>query len=176
MLYQILCGILAGAAIALCVALALVIRRTGELRAALDRTSELATAAQKAAGELGEMATFHERRASEFFAIIEGVERERDGWYAFYRTSSHAAGVAQAWLARELQRVISEANVMSSQLKTLGRAAPTVAIDPALTGVLEDFAVHAEGKNELPHAGGMAEARRLEEGRFAPTEGALPPA
>ncbi len=171
-MYQILSGILALAVIALSIALVLLVMRNRQLRLALDRTSELATAAQKAAGELGEMATLHERRASEFFGIIEGVERERDDWQKFYRTSSRAAGVAQGWLARELQRVVAEANALGAQLKKLGKEVRAIEVDPALTGVLEDFNVHSEGKNEVPHAEGMAAAQRLEDGRASSGEGA----
>lgn len=174
MLYQILSGILAAAVIALSVALVLLVVRARQLQAALTRTSELASAAQKAAGEIGEMAKhqeemakLHERRASEFFGIIEGVERERDGWHAFYRESSRAAGVAQGWLARELQRVVTEANALGTELKKLGKTVRAVEVDPALTDVLEDFNVHSEGKNELPHAEGMAAAQRLEDAHAA---------
>jgi len=170
MLYQILSGILACAVIALSIALVLLVMRNRQLRAALTRTSELAGAAQKAAGELGEMAKLHERRASEFFGIIEGVERERDGWHAFYRDSSRAAGVAQGWLARELQRVVTEANALGAQLKKLGKSVRAIEIDPELTGVLEDFNVHSEGKNEMPHAEGIVAAQRLEDGRAAATD------
>jgi len=171
-MYEILSGILAAVVIVFSIALVLLVGRNRQLRTALNRTGELASAAQKAAGELGELATLHARRATEFFTIIEGVERERDGWHAFYRDSSHAAGVAQAWLARELQRVVTEANALVAQLKTLGKAVRVVEIDPALTGVLEDFNVHSEGKNELPRAEGMAAAQRLESARAGVVENA----
>jgi hypothetical protein len=170
MLYQILSGILAAAVIALSIALVLLVMRNRQLRVALDRTSELAGAAQKSAVELGELAKLHARRATEFFGIIEGVERERDDWQAFYRNSSRAAGVAQGWLARELQRVVTEANGLGSELKKLGKQVRVIEVDPALTGVLEDFNVHSEGKNEVPHAEGMAAAQRLEDGRAASGE------
>lgn len=171
-MYQILSGVLAAAVMALSIALVLLVVRNRQLRDALARTSELAGSAQLAAGELGEMAKLHERRASEFFAIIEGVERERDGWQAFYRNSSRAAGVAQAWLARELQRVVAEANRLTAQLRELGKPAAVIEVDPALTGVLDDFNVHSEGKNELPRAEGIAAARRLEEERVVTGESA----
>ena len=60
--------------------------------------------------------------------------------------------------------------MLSAQLRKLGKASPVIEVDPALTGVLEDFHLHSEGKNELPHAVGMVAARELEEGRQPPGE------
>jgi hypothetical protein len=170
MLYQILSGLLATAIVFLVVALVMVIARNGDLRKALTRTGELADNAQKAAAELGTLAQQQSNRADAFFGIIEGIEHERDGWQNFYRESSRAAGVAQGWLARELQRVVVEANNLSAELRKRGIKAPTIEVDPNLKGVLEDFNVHSEGKNELPREAGMVEARQIEEASKTPEE------
>jgi biopolymer transport protein ExbB/TolQ len=122
-------------------------RRIGELRLALDDTSRSADEARQAAETLGDMARTEERKAKEFFGIIEGIERERDTWQALYRQSSQAAGVAQAWLMRDLSQAVGQANAYAARLRALGQKAPGVNIDPQLRTVLEDFGVtHVSGE------------------------------
>jgi len=150
MSFQILCAVQAAALVVLCVVAVLAIGRARKLRRALDVTAEHAASAQKAAGELGVLAQLHERRARELSEIIQGVEAERDGWCRFYRQSSRASGVAQGWLMRDLQRVITEANFMGKRLRQAGIQAPVIQADPALVEVLEEFRVHSEGQLDVP--------------------------
>ncbi len=125
-------------------------RRIGELRRALDLASRHADESREAALTLGEMARTEERKAKEFFDVIAGIEKERDGWQKFYRSSSHAAGVAQSWLMRDLSRVVAQANTYAGRLQTLGQKVQTVQVDPRLQEVLEDFSLeHAGGKQDV---------------------------
>jgi hypothetical protein len=122
-----------------------------------------AEAAKEAADKLGALATLHERRASEFLSIISGIEKERDGWQKFYQDSSHAAGVAQAWLARDLQRVLDASNRMAAKLRVLGQSVADVRADPGLEAVLAHFTeVHGPGQATLPRAPGMEAAEKVE--------------
>ncbi len=133
------------------------------LRLAVVAASQSADAAKEAADKLGALATLHERRASEFFSIIAGIEKERDGWQKFYQDSSHAAGVAQAWLARDLQRVLDASNRMAAKLRELGQQAPALRVDPGLEAVLNHFSeIHGSGKSTLPRAPGMEAAEKVE--------------
>jgi len=135
------------------------LRRIGELRRALDGAEVAANEARGAVDSLAEMARTEERKAREFFGIIEGVERERDGWQKFYRESSHAAGVAQAWLMRDLGRTIGQANTYAARLRALGQQAPAVNLDPNLQDVLEEFSVaHAAVAPDAPPAPGPGSA------------------
>jgi cell division septum initiation protein DivIVA len=129
------------------------LQRIGELRRALDGAEAAANEARAAVDSLAEMARTEERKAREFFGIIEGVERERDTWQKFYRESSHAAGVAQAWLMRDLARTIGQANVYAARLRALAQQAPAVNLDPNLQDVLEEFSVtHAAAPPDAPPA------------------------
>lgn len=116
-------------------------QRIGELRRSLDGAEAAASEAQAAVDSIAEMARTERRRADEFFGIIAGVEKERDTWQRFYRESSHAAGVAQAWLMRDLGRTVVQANAYAARLRALGQQAQPVSVDPSLQEVLEDFAV-----------------------------------
>jgi biopolymer transport protein ExbB/TolQ len=146
------------------------VRRASRLReevSSLHRSvvaaCQAAKAAKEAADKLGALATLHERRASEFFSIIAGIEKERDGWQKFYQDSSHAAGVAQAWLARDLQRVLDTSNRMAEKLRESGQAAPVLRADPGLEAVLNHFSeVHGPGRATLPRAPGMEAAEKVE--------------
>src|SRR5258706_6364892 len=94
-------------AFALVLVLAWSQHRLARMKKALDLFAKASTSAvtradeaSKAAGVLVAEATLQKRRADEFFAIIQGVEGERDTWQRFYRQSSQHAGAAQAWLIR----------------------------------------------------------------------------
>lgn len=125
-----------------------------------DACSRAACEAKDAAGSLAVMAETERRKAREFFDIIEGVEKERDTWQRFYRESSQAAGVAQAWLMRDLARIAGQANAYAARLRELGHKAPPVDVDPSLQEVLEDFSVkHAPGTQDVPRAPGADSAK-----------------
>jgi hypothetical protein len=131
------------------------LQRIGELRRALDGAEAAANEARGAVDSLAEMARTEERKAREFFGIIEGVERERDTWQKFYRESSHAAGVAQAWLMRDLARTIGQANAYAARLRAVGQQAQAVNLDPNLQDVLEEFSLaHTADKPDAPPAPG----------------------
>jgi hypothetical protein len=115
-----------------------------------------------------------ERRADEFFSIIEGVEKERDTWTKLYRQSSQHAGAAQAWLLRDLSQAVQRANNFARLLREKGEKVPDVRIDPALAEVVREFGIHAEGTIEVPHAPGMDAAKALNEATGVPAAGSPP--
>jgi hypothetical protein len=111
-------------------------------RASIQRIGQLrAEAAAHRNLTLGEQdrANLHERRAKEFFGIIEGVEKERDTWQKLYQTSSHQSGVAQAWLLRDLSATVRVANDYAQKLRAQGEHVPQVGVDPRLGDVLTEF-------------------------------------
>ena len=125
----------------------------------------LATAqiAQGAVDELAAEARLQKRRADEFFGIIEGVEKERDGWQRLYRESSQAAGVAQAWLARDLGRVVSIANTLADRLRAKGEKVPAIGMDPQLEQVVEEFAErHGNPRPEVTGTSALALAKAVD--------------
>jgi hypothetical protein len=167
-MYQTLSEILTGAVVLLSMFLAALWRvamaRIGELRRALDAAERSAGEAQESAGRLGDMARLHERRASEFFGIITGVEKERDGWQRLYRESSQQAGVAQAWLIRDMGRVIQIGNQYAQRLRKHGETAPPVDVDPQLKQVVEEFAgTHALGHPEITSTDAAALAKAVDD-------------
>jgi len=131
------------------------------LTTALEGVSQAAADAQSAAEQLAALATLHERRAREFFSIIEGIEKERDGWQGFHLRSSSAAGAAQAWMMRELQRFSLEVNRRGEELRKLGHPASLMAVDPRLVEAIEGFDEGA--KQTLPRAPGMDAARLVDQ-------------
>lgn len=154
MTYSTLAYYLLGLCLILLAALAALwrvsVRRIVELRRALDGAEAAANETRAAADSIAEMARTEKRRADEFFGIIAGVERERDTWQRFYRESSHAAGVAQAWLVRDLGRTVAQANAYAARLRALGQQAHPVNVDPSLQEVLDEFsAAHAPSKTEI---------------------------
>jgi len=165
---QLLNWILTGVVILMAMAFAALWKvataRIGELRRALDQTALAAREAQESSGKLAEMALLHERRASEFFGIIAGVEKERDGWQKLYRESSQQAGVAQAWLVRDMGRVIQAGNRYAQRLREHGEKAPAVDVDPQLKQVVEEFAgTHALGHPEVVSTDAKALARAVDD-------------
>jgi hypothetical protein len=163
MTFRLLAQIFGGSTLLLLLVLAalwhVALERIKQLRTGFDLAVKSAEDANGAAGELADLARTHERRASEFFGIIEGIEKERDTWQRFYRESSQAAGVAQAWLMRDLQRVVRVSNGLAAELQKLGKQAPIVQADPALASFIEEFdGSHVSTPQEVPKAPGKPAA------------------
>lgn len=172
-MYQQLSEILSGTVVVLAMLLVALWRvsldRISQLRRALDLASKAVDSSETATEKLAALATLHERRATEFFGIIESVEKERDGWQRFYRESSHAAGVAQAWLVRDMTRLIQIANGHAERLRAKGENAPPVDVDPRLREVVEDFSVaHASGKPEVTSLDAGAKAKAVDDPSLIP--------
>jgi hypothetical protein len=108
------------------------LRRLVEMRASVSEY-------QAFAARHASRADLHERRAGEFFGIIEGVEKERDTWQRLYRDSSQMAGVAQAWLLRDLSSSVRAANVYAERLRAKGEKVMNVQVDPRLSDLVEEF-------------------------------------
>jgi hypothetical protein len=102
----------------------------------------------------------HERRANEFFEIIQGVEGEAQTWRRMYQQGMAGAGAAQSWLFRDLSEVVKLANAYGARLRKLGEKAPPVQVNPQLKRFIDDFEEHT--KAEVPRAPGHEEAERLE--------------
>lgn len=99
--------------------------------------------------EAEEKAERRDRNAWEFFAIIQGIEQERNAWKDSYFASCSGASAAQSWLFRELSRISQIANGLASQL-----GAKPVQIDPALA----DFVAAETGVPPIERAPGIAKA------------------
>jgi len=125
----------------------------------------------------GSRAELQERRANEFFSIIQGLEGERDTWQKLYHESSRQSGVAQAWLLRDLSGIIQRANVFARELKKHGVKATEVIVDPALKELVAEFGEHHPGgyAADVPRAPGFEEAKRLEADRSAEKTIPAPP-
>ncbi len=137
--------------------------RIGQLRLERDAANQALTQVGAVADQLADQARLQERRASEFFGIIEGVEKERDNWQRLYRESSQAAGVAQAWLARDLGRVVQIANVLADRLRSKGETVPKITVDPQLTQVVDEFAEkHGNPRPEVTGTSGLALAEAVD--------------
>jgi hypothetical protein len=128
----------------------------------LGKTSGLAEEANKVATEAGARASVHERRATEFFNIIEGIEKERDTWQKLYYESSRQSGVAQAWLSRDLDAAVRRANILATELRKLGKNVKDIAVNPALQEVLADFGLHPDNKGQaVAGAPGLEKAQTV---------------
>jgi hypothetical protein len=131
------------------------------------RSRELATVLSTLKGVEGELvvagrrAELHERRATEFFNIIAGIEKERDSWQKFYFESAYQSGAAQAWLFRDLAGAVLRANSFAAELRKHGVKAKDVIVDPALKDVLADYGqAHPEGRAAtVSRAPGFEEAK-----------------
>lgn len=66
----------------------------------------------------------------------------------------HAAGVAQAWLSRDLGRTIKIANAYAKALRDKGVPASDVRADPRLDAILAQFEAR-RGADGPPKAPGM---------------------
>jgi len=102
-------------------------------------TSAATLAAASIVRRTDEQADFQKRRADEFFGIIEGILGERDQWKTMYYKMSQQAGVAQAWLLRELSTSVLRSNRYAEVLREKGVNVQKVAIDPALKTIVEEF-------------------------------------
>lgn len=161
-----LLGILLAVAILLAIAFGVLWRiashKASQMGTALDAAVTAARGAGAQADELAELARRHERRATEFFGIIEGVEKERDLWQRFYRESSQAAGAAQAWLIRDMSAIVKTANMHAQRLREKGEKVPVLQVDPSLQRVIEEFSQeHVSGHQEIQSTDAMARARAV---------------
>jgi hypothetical protein len=107
-----------------------------------------------------ERADLHERRASEFFGIIEGVEAEAQTWRRMFGEGMTKAGAAQNWLLRDLSEITKVANMYGARLRKHGDKAPTVQPSPGLKDLIAQF--EEEAQAAVPAAPGKAEAERIE--------------
>jgi hypothetical protein len=137
-------------------------KRRLEQSALLAKTIKERVDAETVATLAMERAEMHRRRATEFFEVIQGIEKERDTWCALYKESSRGAGVAQAWLARDLARAIQMANVYGKRLREKGDPVPQIQPDPALAEVVRVFAETHPGAAEVPRAPGSAAVEGIE--------------
>lgn len=139
----------------------LLARQRDALRAAKAEVTRLSAEVVTA----GERAAIHERRASEFFKIIAGVERERDQWQKFYFDSARAASVAQEWLARDLGQAVHRANAFAKELRAHGVKVKDVRIDPGITDLVAEFGqMHPDGAGKtVDRAPGFEEAQKIDE-------------
>lgn len=80
-----------------------------------------------------------QRRADEFFSIIEGMEKETDGWRRAYLEGMETAGAAQSMLFRELGRVLNLCNRYSARLRKAGIEVPEAEITPELKAMHDRF-------------------------------------
>jgi hypothetical protein len=119
---------------------------------------------------LRKVADFQQRRADEFFSIIQGIETERDTWRRFFEKSSHHAGVAQAWLLRELAEAVQRANAYAGALRKLGHQARDIDVNPALKEVVEEFGLIQAKSKEIEHAVGLTGVQAVESGGAAPVD------
>lgn len=158
-------AVLVGAVVAL-------LHQRAHLRAALDAAEMAARSIGAAADTLAGEAKLQKRRADEFFGIIEGVEKERDLWQGMYRKSSHAAGVAQAWLLRDLGRAVKLGNAYAARLREKGERVDQIQVDPGLEKAVEEFSgVHVTGAPTPPQLDAAGKARELEAGLSAQSIG-----
>jgi hypothetical protein len=107
-----------------------------------------------------ERADLHERRANEFFGIIQGVEAEADTWRRMYRAGMSKASNAQNWLLRDLADVIKVANLFRTRLSKHGETVPPVQVSPQLKDLVAEFEQSVEA--DVPRAPGKEEADRIE--------------
>jgi hypothetical protein len=119
---------------------------------------------------LRKVADFQQRRADEFFSIIQGIEVERDTWRRFFEKSSHHAGVAQAWLLRELTEAVQRANTYAEALRKLGHQVRGIDVNPALKEVVEEFGLLQAKSKEIEHAVGLTGVQAVESGGGAPVD------
>jgi hypothetical protein len=113
-----------------------------------------------------DQADLQQRRADEFFGIIQGIEVERDTWRGFYAKSSHHAGVAQAWLIRDLSNLVIVANRLAARLREKGEKVPPIHLDKALQQIVDEFTgtFTAPEKMKVAQAPGFAAAEQAEAG------------
>lgn len=103
-------------------------------------------------------ARFQRRRAGEFFAIIEGVEGERDTWKRMWRDTQQTSSAAQQWLLRDLERAVLVANGYAARLRRLGEKAEAVRMAKDLEQILEHWRdtpaepAHVDGKKAMVEA------------------------
>lgn len=107
-----------------------------------------------------ERADLHERRANEFFAIIEGVEGEAQTWRKMFGEGMSKAGAAQNWLVRDLSEMTKVANIFGARLRALKEKAPTVQVSPQLRDFIAEF--EQDGKAEVAVAPGKSAADLIE--------------
>jgi hypothetical protein len=110
----------------------------------------------------------HMRRADEFFNIIQGIEAERDTWKKFYDRASHHAGVAQAWLLRDLHEAVQRANSYAEALRALGKKASDITVSPQLKEIVDEFGLNQEKSAEIKRAPGFEAAQEVEKRQFEP--------
>lgn len=137
--------------------------------AAHHKTSQALENMHPAIDAANHMASIHagdsalqRRRADEFFNIIQGIEVERDTWKKFYDRASHHAGVAQAWLLRDLHEAVQRANAYAQALRALGKKASDIKVSPELKEIVEEFGLQQEKSAEIKQAPGFEAASQVE--------------
>jgi len=136
-----------------------------QAKAALDAATELIAKKTAELDLSAEAALVHKRRADEFFALIQGIERERDIWQKFFFDSARKSGVAQNWLLRDLSGAVQRANAFAAELRKLGKPAQNVSVHPQLKEIIEDYgAEYPDGKADaVATAPGFARAKEIDQ-------------
>jgi hypothetical protein len=162
MVTYVLCGVILLELVAFVGLLDGSVRRIRKLRLALAGMQQAVQGATSSVDMLAAEAKLQKRRADEFFGIIEGVEKERDQWQALYRRSSQAAGGAQAWLIRDLTNAVQRGNAYAKLLHEKGVRVDPIAVDPALSKAIEEFAGQHVASPEVPQTAALATAQKVE--------------
>lgn len=112
----------------------LLTERTSELEKTCNRLEQWAKDAKKEADRATELARREKRRADEQFKVIEDATNETRATWTLYRQQSIGAGNAQAWLFREIGRVVSSYNRRAD-----GYGFPHYQIPERLSNVLSTY-------------------------------------
>jgi hypothetical protein len=133
-----------------------------EAEAAVFHLHGVAEASALEAKAARDAAAFQQRRADEFFSIIEGVEMEANSWRRLYMEGMTTSAAAQNWLFRELGRAVKIANRYSAALKKNGIAATEIEIDPELVKIHKKFEA-LRGQPTPARAPGFPEAQAIQD-------------
>jgi len=117
---------------------------TARLRREARVSAEAVRAATQAVAIAQENERFQKRRADEFFGIIEGVEKEADGWRASWRDGMRSASVAQGWLFRELDTALRRGNAFAARLREKGDKVEDMVVDPKLRQLVDEISETAQ--------------------------------